>query len=78
MLYEVITVPVDGTKCLFTTCYDVDIQPLTVTAASLEKRPGRKPGLRIALELTGMRLADWPASKVRFLIGGSYADAANP
>jgi len=74
---RVASVPVDGTKCLFTTCYDVDIQPLAVTAASLEKRPGRKPGLRIALELTGMRLADWPASKVRFLIGGSYADAAN-
>jgi len=74
---RVASVPVDGTKCLFTTCYDVDIQPLRVTSANLERRPGFKPALKIALELSGIRLSDWPPSKLRFLIGGSYADAAN-
>lgn len=71
------SVPVDGTKCLFTTCFDVDIQPLRVTSVDLEQRPGYTPGLTVALELTGMRLADWKPSKLRFLIGGSYPQASD-
>jgi type VI secretion system protein ImpG len=71
------SVPVDGTKCFFTTCFDVDIQPLRLVSANLERRPGFTPGLRLAFELTGMRLPDWKASKLRLLIGGSYAQAAD-
>ena len=71
------SVPVDGTKCLFTTCFAVDIQPLRVTSVHLEQRPGHTPGLTIALELTGLRLADWKSTSLRFLIGGSYAQAAD-
>jgi type VI secretion system protein ImpG len=71
------SVPVDGTKCLFSTCFDVDIQPLRLVSVNLERRPGFTPGLRVALELSGMRLADWKAGKLRLLIGGSYAQAAD-
>lgn len=71
------SVPVDGTKCLFSTCFDVDIQPLAITSVQLEHRPNFKPALKVALELTGIKLADWKPSKLRFLIGGSYAQAAN-
>lgn len=71
------SVPVDGTKCVFTTCFDVDLQPLRLLSVNLERRPGFTPGLRLTLELTGMRLADWKASKLRLLIGGAYAQAAD-
>ncbi|WP_428560298.1 MAG: type VI secretion system baseplate subunit TssF [Solidesulfovibrio sp. DCME] len=74
---RVASVPVDGTKCLFTTCFDVDIQPLRVVSASLERRPGLRPNLTVSLELTGLRFADWTPSCLRFLIGGGYGEAAN-
>jgi type VI secretion system protein ImpG len=71
------SVPVDGTKCLFTTCFDVDLQPLRLVSVNLERRPGFTPGLRLALELGGLRLADWKTSRLRLLIGGAYAQAAD-
>lgn len=74
---RVASAPIDGTRCEFTTCFDVDIQPLRIVSAGLERRPGMRPGLRVGLELTGMRFADWTPSHLRFLLGGGYGVAAN-
>ncbi len=73
----VASVPVKGTKCLFTTSLDVDLQPLEITSASLQRTPGQPPAARIGFELHGMRLKDWNPQRLRMLIGGSFAQAAD-
>jgi type VI secretion system protein ImpG len=52
------SVPVEGISCLFKTCYDTEIHPLSITDASYVHAPGRPPMVRIAFELTGISLAD--------------------
>jgi len=34
------SVPVEGTSCLFKTCYDVEIHPLSLLEASFAQQPG--------------------------------------
>ena len=38
------SIPVDGTSCIFTTSYDVDVHPLQVTNAVLDKPAGSAAG----------------------------------
>ena len=39
------SIPVDGTKCTFRTCYDVQVSPMQITRARVEDQPGRAPSL---------------------------------
>lgn len=73
----VASVPVDGTSCLFTTSYDVEVHPLQLSDARLEKAPGGAMQLRLFFRITGPTLQDWKAKKLRLLIGGSYENAAD-
>ncbi|MBN1106463.1 MAG: type VI secretion system baseplate subunit TssF [Deltaproteobacteria bacterium] len=71
------SVPLDGTTCLFRTCYDLDLHPLRITAAEYLQRPGSPPRIRLALELTGMPLSAWRPQGLRFYLAESYPDAAD-
>jgi len=73
----VASIPVDNTSCLFTTSYEVEVHPLQLTDARLEKSPGGEMQLRLFFKLTGPTLLDWKARKLRLLIGGSYENAAD-
>lgn len=73
----VASVPVNDTKCLFSTCLEVDLDPVRVLDAALLKSPGTKPTVTVSLEVVGPRLAEWRPSRLRFLIGGAYAEAAD-
>lgn len=72
----VASIPVDGTSCLFTTSYDVEVHPLQLNDARLEKTPGGTMQLRLFFRLTGPTLQDWRPERLRLLIGGSYENAA--
>ncbi len=51
--------PVEGTPCLFRTCYDVDVHPLVLDDAELEDKPGHPPTIRMVLGLQDVKLDDW-------------------
>jgi type VI secretion system protein ImpG len=69
--------PVDGTSCLFRTCYDVDVHPLIIEEATLEEKPGRPPAIRIVLSLQDLKLEEWHPNSVRFYLAGLPTQAAD-
>ncbi|MEW5724751.1 MAG: type VI secretion system baseplate subunit TssF [Thermodesulfobacteriota bacterium] len=69
--------PVDGTKCTFRTCYDVDVHPLKLTKAELVERPGRPAFVILGFQLTGLPLNNWKADYIRLHLAGAYPEAAN-
>lgn len=74
---ELTSVPVEGTKVIFRTCYDVEVHPLRITEVKLEEQPGRLSTLTLQLELTGIKLATWHPRRLRFFLAGNYAEAAS-
>ncbi|MBU2551225.1 MAG: type VI secretion system baseplate subunit TssF [Proteobacteria bacterium] len=71
------SVPVEGTKCPFRTCYDVELHPLKITGAAMRQQPGQPATITLNFEMTGFPLSAWKADSLRLHIGGGYADAAN-
>ena len=69
--------PVDGTPCLFRTCYDVDVHPLTLLDASLEQKPGEPPAIRLFFELQDVNLSEWRPESLRLYITGQAAQASD-
>lgn len=74
---EIGSIPVDGTNCLFRTCYDTEIHPLRIAAAEYLQRSGEPPQIRLGLELAGMDLSAWRPRTLRFYLAESYPDAAD-
>jgi type VI secretion system protein ImpG len=73
----VASIPVDGTPCMFTTSYEVEVHPLQVANVNMERLPGLPPVLRLGMNLTGPSLEKWSPTRLRFLVGGSYEAAAD-
>ncbi len=44
---EIKSLPVRGTRCIYRTCFDVDVYPLTIENAFLEYIPGQLPEIRL-------------------------------
>jgi len=74
---HIASVPVDGTSCLFRTCYDVDVHSLTLLEASFVEPPGRPPAIKLLLELRGLKLSDWQPEVLRFFLAGGHSTAAD-
>jgi type VI secretion system protein ImpG len=74
---ELASIPAEGTKCLFNTCYEVEACPLRLAEAALNQSPGQPPTINLVFEMTGMDLESWEADKLRFHLGGDYTTAAN-
>ena len=74
---HVASVPVDGTPCLFQTCYDVDVHPVRLMDAYFREAPGRSPAISVQMEITGPRLNDWHPGHLRFFLGGDFSGAAD-
>ncbi|RJR45799.1 MAG: type VI secretion system baseplate subunit TssF [Desulfobacteraceae bacterium] len=71
------SVPVDGTSCIFKTCFNMEVHPLKVTGAEFVQTPGAPARIRLLLELGGMALERWTAKNLRFYLGGAYSEAAD-
>jgi len=74
---ELKSIPVDGTACLFTTRYPVEIHPLSLLDATYARPPGKSATITLKLRLTGMRLKDWSLKSLRLFLAGESAQAAN-
>jgi type VI secretion system protein ImpG len=71
------SVPVEGTRCQFRTCSQVEIHPLKLTDAFLAQAPGEAPVITLSLELNGLSLSDWSPKSLRLFFAGDYAAAAD-
>ena len=73
---EIGSVPVDGTSCIFRTCYPVEVHPLVLRDASVTDRPGAPTAIRLSFTLEGFQLANWPLKSLRFFLGQNISEAS--
>jgi type VI secretion system protein ImpG len=67
----VASVPVEGTRCTFQTCYATDLYPLELTHAEVEEKPGAPPTLRLGLQLgDGVQLKQLQLGTLRLFLHG--------
>lgn len=71
------SIPVDGTKCTFRTCYDVQVSPLRITRAKVVDQPGSAPYITLDFELKGIDLSAWEADRIRLHVTGNIGEAAS-
>lgn len=69
------SVPVEGTQCLFQTCYPVNVHPLKLVSASYHQPPGGMDIIELSFELLGMKLSEWHPESLGFHLGGDYVVA---
>ncbi|MBT8490318.1 MAG: type VI secretion system baseplate subunit TssF, partial [Deltaproteobacteria bacterium] len=74
---QVASVPVEGTSCLFQTCYHVEVHPLRLLDASFVETAGQPQAIRLVLELSDLKLANWQPEALRFYLAGDFAAAAD-
>lgn len=69
--------PVDGTSCIFKTCFNLEVNPLRLVAAQWIELNARSGQVRVTLELNGLDAAKWSPKKLGFFLGGSYSQSAD-
>ncbi|MGD8882545.1 MAG: type VI secretion system baseplate subunit TssF [Desulfobacterales bacterium] len=74
---QVASKPVEGTACLFQTCYPVEVHPLKLLETSLVETSGQPPAIRLLLELSGLNLEDWQPQALRFYLAGDFQAASD-
>jgi len=66
----------EGTRCTFTTSYDVPLHPLALTGSTYESQGAESGRLTLSLALgKNLPLAKFAAKSLRFYLGGDYAEA---
>jgi len=72
------SVPVDGTSCIFHTCFDVEVHPLNIDALEARARPTGEPEmLKLVMELKGITLDRWDVKGLSFFPGGTFSQGAD-
>ncbi|WP_298431755.1 type VI secretion system baseplate subunit TssF [Geobacter sp.] len=74
---EVASVPVQGIRCRFRTCFDVTVHPLTLLDASFSQPSGRAPAIRLQCALIGIGLSGWNPKTLRFFLGDHHPAACD-
>lgn len=72
---QVASVPVEGTVCLFKTCYETEIHPLDLRTAEFIEPSGQPSAVKLSFNLKGLTLATWQPKQLRFHLSGSYGEA---
>ncbi|RWX48848.1 type VI secretion protein, VC_A0110 family, partial [Candidatus Electrothrix marina] len=68
---------IQGTSCLFRTCFSCDVNPLRMVKIEKDDVSSRNQSITLHLELTGGSLATWRPDSLSFFLGGSYSVASN-
>ncbi len=71
------TKPVDGTKCLFKTCYDVEVHPLRIVSVESVEQSGKPTIIRFSFELINLDLSQWQPRRLSFFLGGAFPQATD-
>ncbi|MCX8021881.1 MAG: type VI secretion system baseplate subunit TssF [Syntrophorhabdaceae bacterium] len=69
------SIPVDGTSCIFKTCFEIEVHPLKLTGLSLGSTGEKQGQIRMTFELTGQPLSQWRPKGLSFLLGGTFSQA---
>ncbi len=69
--------PVDGTPCLFRTCYDVEVNPLKLVDAQFVEVSGQPPSIRLMFEISGIKLEEWKPEKLRLFLAGDFSSSSD-
>ncbi len=69
-------VETEGTRCTFTTRYDVPLSPLSVAAVDFSTQGGGQGSLSVTLRLEGMDVNAFKQDSIRFYLAGVYAEAS--
>lgn len=72
---ELASVPVDGTRCHFRTCHDLEVAPISLADVNLLTPAGAAPMLVMDFELQGIDLAAWQGDRIRLFLGNGYTEA---
>ncbi len=70
------SVPIEGTQCIFRTCYQVQLQPIRLMQATLKERPGRPSLLTLRFSLIGLNLDQWYPDHLRLHFPGPIAESS--
>jgi type VI secretion system protein ImpG len=62
----------DGIKCLFQTCFDLDVHPLRILAAKTFAKE-KEYKITLSCQLAGLSLPQWNPDKLSFFLAGSYS-----
>jgi type VI secretion system protein ImpG len=74
---QVASTPVEGTSCVFKTCSQVEVHPLTLLEASLDQKGGRPAAVRLHFELNGLKLSSWKPGSLNLFLAEDYPNASN-
>ena len=69
------SIPVEGTQCIFRTCFETEVHPLSLVSADLVQMPEKPDSIRLVFELNGLSLSDWQPKHLGFFLGESYTQA---
>ncbi len=71
------SIPVEGSKCRFRTCFEVEALPLSITDATLVDSGSSRKRIEISFNLSGVSVSEWTSDKLRFHIHGEFSGASN-
>lgn len=71
------SIPVEGTRCIFRTCFDMEVHPLRILSAGLTENQNNSYDIHVHFELLKSDVSNWHPSRVGFLLGDNYVHAAN-
>ncbi len=74
---QLASVPVAGTSCLFQTCFEVEVQPVTLLDVSFVETPGMASAIRMKFATNGTALNTMQLKKLRIHLAGDYSSACD-
>jgi type VI secretion system protein ImpG len=74
---QLASLPVDGTACLFQSCYDVDVHPIELDNAIFDEQPGRPAAIRLVFKFKAATLDEWRPRYLRLYLAGDPKQAAD-
>lgn len=74
---RLLSVPVDGTRCGFSTTCDVEVHPLVLEDACLINPPGQSARIILSMSLNGIPLSQWRPGNLRIHLAGDHVTASD-
>lgn len=67
----------EGVRCLFRTCSDVELLPLRLDDIDRRHASASEESITLRFSLEGMDLSQWTSDRLRFHVAGDYSQAAD-
>lgn len=79
---DIDSIPVDGVRCRFRTCFGLRVYPLRLDSFVIEEKSttqamADRVEIRLDFSLNGMILENYSADSLRLCLGGEYSNAAS-